>query len=179
METLQHATEGNDDRQREAELDIPSTQRNPLVEEGLQLYRTAEQDDFQDKATVEKCLKCFIQASENGDEEATSWIKSFLNSLSSMPPSLVVPSKLIQVMQLLTEATEEEKKIRVVARSMFSKMAGGEEYIAKEKIEESTTSILPSGYQKETPKVMRSIRRMMNDAMVTGGTKEVSLVIVL
>ena len=154
-----------------------NSKRNSLVEEGLRLYQVAKQDEYKNNHTLEKCLKCFVQASENGDEEATLWISSFLSSLLTLPSSVIVPRDLIQKMQRITESTEEDNQIRIVARSMFSKMAGGNVSIPKEKIEESTSSILPTGYQAQAPTgVTRSIKRIMHDAMAAGGTRKVGFV---
>lgn len=103
--------------------DVAST-KNPLMERGLKLYEEAEQTGFQDENRLEKSLNYFVEAAENGADDAVEWISSFLSSMTALPPSVVLPESLVKAMQWLTEASESEKQVRAVAKSMFSKMAG-------------------------------------------------------
>ena len=162
--------------------------RNPLVERGLQLYEEAEQGGFTDNETLEKSLKFFIQAAEQGIDEASGWIESFLGSLSALPASVVLPGSLVKVMKWVTEATESEKQIRSIAKSMFHKMGGGQSSIPQNVIDQSAEKLLskePSegGFASaiETPGLVKSskllkgsVKRLMQEAVIKSGTKEVS-----
>lgn len=167
----------------------PPASRNPLIERGLQLYEEAEQGGFTNEETLEKSLKFFIQAAEQGIDEATGWIESFLGSLSALPASVILPSSLVKVMKWVTEATEAEKQIRNIAKSMFHKMVDGQSSIPRDKIDQSAEKLLSmesseGGFASETSGLVKSskllkgsVKRLLQEAVIKSGTKEVNIIV--
>ena len=156
--------------------------QNPLVERGLQLSEEAEQSGFRNVDSLQKSLECFIQAAENGVQDAGNWIGSFLSSIPALPPSVILPSSLVKVMQWVTRATDTEKQIRIVAKSMFSKMTGPENpTIPKSKIDERAQLLLASqsehahtpGLAKSAKELRSSVKRLLHSALLLSGSEEV------
>ena len=160
----------------------PKEQRleaNPLVDRGMKLYEEAEHSGFENRDSLEKSLHFFVQAAETGTKEAVSWIGSFLDSMAALPPTVVVPDSLMKVMRWITEATESERQVRVVAKSMFSKMAGRSQAIPRAKIDESAQILLSSESESVSPEIAKSnqlkgsVKKLMHSAVLQSGSDEV------
>jgi len=152
--------------------------RDPLVKRGLQLYQKAEQDGFQDNPSLVEGLNMFIQAAENGVDEASDWIGSFLGSVSALPANVVLPDKLVKVLNWVKAATAEEKKVHCTAKAMFQKMTGGKQELAKDDIDEAANKLLASkSGEGETTKMVKSskmligsVRRLLEEAAAKSTT---------
>jgi len=152
---------------------------NPLVDRGMKLYEEAEHSGFENRDLLEKSLHFFVQAAETGTKEAVSWIGSFLDSMAALPPSVVIPDKLLKVMKWVTEATDSERQVRVVAKSMFSKMAGRNQTIPRMKIDDSAQILLSSESESVSPEIAKSkqlkssVKKLMHSALLQSGSDEV------
>lgn len=152
------------------------------MKKGHELFHQAEQEGFSNTATLVSSLQQFMQAAENGVDEATQWIGSFLGSLSALPPSVVLPEHMVRIMRWVTEATSTDKQIYIIAKSMFREMADGKASIPKDKIEEAATRLMSSqSGGTETPDLVKSskmlrgsIRRLLQEAALSTTTDEVS-----
>lgn len=151
--------------------------------EGLKLYSQAEQSSFQDTDILTKSIKKIISASEKGVDDASVWMKSFLESAPALPPTVVLPSELIREMEVMTDATSTEKQVRLAAKSMFHKMAGGREAIPRKEISQKAKSLLEAegaAHLKKSSKMLEgSINRLMHDALVINKKDEVCMYISL
>lgn len=152
---------------------------NPLVDRGMKLYEEAEHSGFENRDSLEKSLHFFVQAAETGTKEAVSWIGSFLDSMAALPPSVVIPDKLLKMMKWVTEATDSERQVRVVAKSMFSKMAGRNQAIPRMKIDDSAQILLSSESESVSPEIAKSkqlkssVKKLMHSALLQSGSDEV------
>lgn len=159
--------------------------RDPLISKGLQLYEEAEQTGFNNHETLQTSLKFFIQAAEQGVDEGTDWIKTFLGSLSALPTSVLLPDSLVKVMKWIVEATDTEKQVRNIAKSMFHKMSDGQTSISKDKIDQSAEKLLSAGPNEsvyvgndsdliKSSKLLKgSVKRLLQESVIKSGTKEV------
>lgn len=186
-ETLGHeGHEGHEGHAAEEASKAPDPEKqrlgkNPLVDRGLELYEEAELSGFEDRDTLEKSLHFFVQAAENGANEAVHWIDSFLDSMAALPASVVVPDRLLKVMNWITKATESERQVRIVAKSMFSKMAGHNRAIPREKIEQSAQVLVSSESESihvspeiaKSKQLQGSVKRLMHSALMQSGSDEV------
>ena len=140
--------------------------------EGLELYSRAQQSSFQDTDVLTKSIKRIITASEKGVDDASVWMKSFLDS-----PSVDLPSQLVREMQVMTDATPTEKQVRLAAKSMFQKMAAGRETIPGKEISKKAKGLLEiedTVHLKKSSKMLEgSINRLMHDALVINQKDEV------
>lgn len=145
--------------------------------EGLDLYSQAEQSNFKDTDVLTKSIKQVIKASERGVDQASEWMKSFLDSTSALPPSVTLPTHLLREMQVIRDATQTEKQVRLAAKTMFQKMACGQEAIPKKEISQKAKSLLKAEdaaqFKKSSRKLEGSINRLMHDALVINHTDEV------
>ena len=150
--------------------------------QGLELYSQAEQSSFQDIDALNKSIKCVIKASERGVDEASVWMKSFLESASALPSSVVLPSPLVREMEVMLDATPTEKQVCLVAKSMFQKMAGGRETISRKEISEKAKGLLESKdaahFKKSSKMLEGSINRLMHDALVINQKDEVHMCVI-
>lgn len=148
--------------------------------EGLELYLQAEQSSFQDTDVLTKSIRRIIRASEKGVDNASEWMKSFLESASALPPTVVLPSELVREMQVMTDATSTEKQVRLAAKSMFQKMAGGRKTIPRKEISQKAKSLLEAedtAHLKKSSKMLEgSINRLMQDALVINKKDEVCII---
>lgn len=159
--------------------------RDALISKGLQLYEEAEQTGFNNHETLQTSLKFFIQAAEQGVDEGTDWIKTFLGSLSALPTSVLLPDSLVKVMKWIVEATDTEKQVRNIAKSMFHKMSDGQTSISKDKIDQSAEKLLSAGPNEsvyvgndsdliKSSKLLKgSVKRLLQESVIKSGTKEV------
>ncbi len=159
----------------------PSSTENPHLKQGLQLYQATEQDGFRNTTKLVHSLKYFMQAAENGIDEASEWIDSFLSSLSALPASVVLPEHTLKIMRWISSATTADKQIYTVARSMFNTMANGASAIPKDKLDEAATRLLGSqsgddgaDLAKSSKMLRGSVKRLMQEAAAQTDTNEVS-----
>lgn len=154
---------------------ISSEDGEEAYREGLELYSQAEQSSFQDTDVLTKSIRRIINASEKGVDDASVWMKSFLESA---PPTVVLPNELVREMQVMTDATSTEKQVRLAAKSMFQKMACGREAIPRKEISQKAKSLLEAedtAHLKKSSKMLEgSISRLMHDALVIDKKDEVS-----
>lgn len=145
--------------------------------EGLELYSQAEQSNFQNTSALTKSIKQVIEASEKGVEEASIWMKSFLDSRSALPSSVVLPDNLVRTMQVMSDATPTEKQVRLAAKSMFHKMAGEHDSIPRNEISQKAKMLLESeeavGLRKSSKVLESSVSRLLHDALVINQTDKV------
>lgn len=180
-ETLGHEGHAAEEDSKVLEPKEQGLGKNPLVDRGLELYEAAELSGFEERDTLEKSLNFFVQAAENGANEAVHWIGSFLDSMAALPASVVVPDRLLKVMKWITKATESERQVRIVAKSMFSKMAGHNRAIPRGKIEQSAQMLLSSENEniRVSPEIAKSkqlqgsVKRLMHSALLQSGSDEV------
>ena len=170
--------------ERKSEEDRPSEQQaksNPLVNKGIQLYNEAEQSGFQNVESLKKGLQYLVEAAEDGVDDAIGWIGTFLSVTPSQLPTL--PNHLLKVMHWVVGSNEAERRIRVIAKTMFSKMAQGSgetKIIPKSKIDESAQLLLsssaeshPPGLAKSAKELRSSVKRLLHSAMLLSGSDEV------
>lgn len=140
--------------------------------EGLELYSQAQQSSFQDTDVLTKSIRRIITASERGVDDASVWMKSFLDS-----PSVDLPSQLVREMQVMSDATPTEKQVRLAAKSMFQKMAAGRQTIPGKEISKKAKSLLEAedaAHLRKSSKMLEgSISRLMHDALVINQKDEV------
>ena len=180
-ETLGHEGHAAEEASKSLEPKGQRLGKNPLVDRGLELYEEAELSGFEDKDTLEKSLHFFVQAAEIGTNEAVHWIGSFLDSMAALPASVVVPDRLLKVMNWITKATESERQVRIVAKSMFSKMAGHNQAIPRGKIEQSAQMLVSSESEsiRVSPEIAKSkqlqgsVKRLMHSALLQSDSDEV------
>lgn len=172
-------TADTDARIEEPGIIISSEDGEEAYREGLELYSQAEQSSFQDTDVLTKSIKRIIKASEKGVDDASVWMKSFLESASVLPPTVVLPSELLREMQVMTDATSTEKQVRLAAKSMFQKMASGQEAIPRKEISQRAKSLLEAEdtahFKKSSKMLEGSINRLMHDALVINKKDEVCM----
>lgn len=144
--------------------------------EGLKLYSQAEQSNFQDLSALTKSVKQVVKASERGVEEASVWMKGFLDSTTALPS---LPENLVRTMRSMTEATPTEKQVSLAARSLFQKMAGGHDAISRKEISQKAKTLFESEdaatLKKSSRMLESSINRLCNDALAINHTDEVGV----
>lgn len=161
----------------------PSSTDNPHLKQGLQLYQAAEQEGFTNNAKLMSSLKYFLQAAENGIDEASQWIESFLDSQPALPANVVLPKHTVRIMRWISQASTADKQIYTVARRMFNTMANGESAIAKDKLDEAATRLLGSqtsaggatsvDLAKSSKMLRGSVKRLLKEAAAQTDTNEV------
>ncbi len=156
---------------------ISSEDGGEVYREGLELYSQAEQSSFQDTDVLTKSIRKIIKASEKGVDDASVWMKSLLESASALPPTVVLPCELVREMRVMTDATLTEKQVRLAAKSMFQKMAGGREAIPRKEISQKAKGLLEAedavDLKKSSKMLEGSINRLMHDALVINKKDEV------
>ena len=90
-------------------------------------------------------------------DDATEWISSFLDSMSALPSSVVLPPSLLGLMRWVGSASEEEKKVSLVAEDMFSAMARGKTAIPKSEFDDAVQNLLTSRFE-HSPELIKSAR---------------------
>ncbi len=165
------------------ESGAPSSSTDPRVKQGLQFYQAAEQEGFRNSTKLKRSLKFFINAAENGVDEANQWIESFLSSLSALPATVVLPEPTVKIMRWISEATTADKQIYTVARSMFNTMADGAPAIPEDKLDEAATRLLSSqsgsgdgaGLAKSSKMLRGSVKRLLQEAAAQTDSNEVGV----
>ena len=144
--------------------------------EGLKLYSQAEQSSFQDPNALAMSIQQMTKASERGVEEATVWMKGFLDSASALP---LLPENLVKTMRSMMEATPTEKQVSLAAKSLFQKIAGGHNAISRKEISQKAKNLLESEdaatLKKSSRMLEYSISRLCNDALAINHTDEVGV----
>lgn len=142
--------------------------------EGLELYSIAEQSSFQDTNTLTESIKRVVKASERGVEEASEWMRGFLDSASVLPS---LPDNLVRTMKFMVEATPTEKQVSLAAKSLFQKMAGGHGAIPRKDIQQKAKALLESEdgatLKKSSRMLEGSISRLCKDALALNQANEV------
>eukprot|EP00731_Ephydatia_muelleri_P020320 Em0013g47a len=150
-----------------------------LVERGLALYQELELTDFQDRSKLEECSKCFLQAAENGSDEAVDWIRNFLESL---PVSNELSSSTLNLLRWFAQANESEKQVRRTAKRIFMLISDDGKPIAKSRIKESverlfsdrSDRISSADLMKASVQLKSSVTHLLHASLVLAEADEVA-----
>lgn len=77
--------------------------------------------------------------------------------MSALPSSVVLPPSLLGLMRWVGSASEEEKKVSLVAEDMFSAMARGKTAIPKSEFDDAVQNLLTSRFE-HSPELIKSAR---------------------
>lgn len=150
------------------------------TERGFALYQELELTGFQDRSKLEECSKCFLQAAENGSDEAVDWIRTFLKSL---PVSNELSRSTLDLLRWFTQASESEKQIRRTAKHIFHLISDDGKPIVQSKIEESVERLFSdrsdgcgsADLMKASAQLKSSVTHLLHASLVLAGGDEVNI----
>ena len=144
-----------------------------------QLYAEAEKSGFHEEATLTSSLQHFLRAAEEGVDDATEWIASFLDSMSALPSSVVLPPSLLNLLQWVRLASKEEKEVFLVAERMYRTMAKGRTAIPGTELDDAIQNLLTS-HCEHSPEMVKSakdlkmsVKKLLRSALEQSKSNEV------
>lgn len=144
-----------------------------------QLYAEAEKSGFREEATLTSSLQHFLRAAEEGVDDATDWIASFLDSMSALPSSVVLPPSLLNLLQWVRVASKEEKEVFLVAERMYRTMAKGKAAVPEAEFDDAIQNLLMSQCEhspemiKSAKDLKMSVKKLLFSALERSKSNEV------